>query len=209
MPNTLLVNDILAVRFYSNMAQQYSVNVRHYRVFSINAGVPTDFDVAVRMDAIFAPVFKALQSQGSSYYGTSAQVIGPIKRPPESTTSSTGPGDEVSDPLPPQVCGLISLRTALAGPKNRGRLFIPFPPETDSGTGARPDIDYLANANALLSELLLTQTLINSGRSVTITPVLYHRELGTTDPLTSGLVRNNWATQRRRSFVNRPDVPPF
>jgi len=56
-------------------------------------------------------------------------------------------------------------------------------------------------------------TLVDGADSITVNPTLYtFNEAGALiDQYTidSALIRTRWATQRRRSEINRPDVVPF
>lgn len=209
MANVLAVNDILELRYVCQLGPQFSINVRHWRVKTINAGSPTDEDVAIRQESLFSADYKAVMSNSALFYGVSAQLIKPTKRPFVPSILLRGNGAVNSDPLPPQVAGLISFRTALAGRKNRGRSYIPFAPETESGVTGQPDVVYLGNLSGLATDLSTQQTHVNGGRSVTVEPVLYHRGTGAADLITGFTSRVSFGTQRRRSLVNRPDVPPF
>lgn len=209
MATAVAVNDILQVRFVSMTAEQFAVNVRHYRVSLITAGTPTDANVATRLGAIFAPLYKGLMSNAAQFWGISVQIISPTKRPMVTDITERAAGGDADDLLPRQTCGLISLKTALTGRKERGRLYVPFPSEAANDPGALPSVAYLLNLDLLRSELAVTQTLVVGANTVQVKPVIWHRSTSTYSDVTATVMRDRWATQRRRSNINKADRDPL
>jgi len=125
-----------------------------------------------------------------------------------------GAGDLTDHPLPSQVCGLISKRASSAPPRHRGRFYVPSTSEVFNDTTGDPTAAYATALVDLNAYLRTPVTQTGAGGTATFEPriVQLHEETG--DLVDSWLVdscltRSRWATQRRRSEINRPDVQPF
>jgi hypothetical protein len=119
----------------------------------------------------------------------------------DTSFSSIAPvnGSNVSDLLPRQTCGIITLRTGIAGVKFRGRVYAPFPPESANDSSGQPNAGYLTNLDALATLFDDVLTITVGADSLGLTPVVYHRSDDTTTPITVAVSRPRWATQRRRN----------
>lgn len=193
------LDDVYEVRFVCRYGDQVGLNVRHYRV-TTTAGVgATEAEVAFAMDFEFAPKFKILLASSAEYRGCLARKLRPI--PPTEERSAIGGrgfGTVVGDPLPTQVCGIVTLRTGFAGPRYRGRMYIPFPSEAENQTNSTPSNSYVAALDSMgfsAAKLIACGTAPNNS---TLSPVIWSRKFQTSTPVLTTLGRQKWATQRSR-----------
>ena len=115
--------------------------------------------------------------------------FGPNDVGPVGTDTAGTAGGEPGDQAPPNVAWLLTKRTALGGRANRGRMFIPGPPEafiTASGTMAASALQ--TAADDFLDALATTGTPM----------VILHNGTGDPTPVTQLISEPRVATQRRR-----------
>jgi len=121
--------------------------------------------------------------------------------PPDAAGTASG------NLLPTQVSGIITRRIDAKGPKNRGRVYIPFPSEVFLGSDERPSDPYVANLLALATVILpLGSAMSVDGRDWE--PGLCKRSNAVATFATLIDVRSHkaWATQRRRGDYGIPNV---
>jgi hypothetical protein len=209
MADLLAINDVLEVRFVCKAPTQYAFNVRHFRVTAIGGGQPTLDTAVLAMSAKFGPLYKACMSSTATFYGCDVRRLLPSLSLAVQTKTGSGAGTVAGDLMSTQTAGVISLRTNLPGKKFRGRMYIPFPGETDNDVNARPVAALLSNYAALLLPHTQNTTYNNGADNFSAVGVIYHRSVKTETTIVSGFVRLDWGTQRRRSSINRPDRAPF
>lgn len=217
MARTLLVNDVLRVSVIcgggSLATSQLAVNLYTYaiQVTSFNSG-PTDAQVALALDNLAAPLYKLLIGNITSYRGIllSYWSLSPLPVTQESNVN-TGAGTGGATLLATQVRGIIKRLTSFAGPRYRGRLFLPFPTTTFSNTNGTPTGAYLtATANLVTAlEPAAGITVTGGGGSVTLLPVIWHRKHGGYDYITGHETEAYFATQRKSGNFGRPNLIPF
>jgi hypothetical protein len=120
--------------------------------------------------------------------------------------------------LPLQVSGLISLKTDLATRRGRGRIYVPFPSASQSGTAGGASQAYVDNLVILKEMMIGDRGMIGGGADITWRPVIFGRRRDATidQPalpeifveVKSGTALGKWATQRRRGAYGRANVPP-
>ena len=176
---------------WNDASGQTAVNVMHVR----SAGA-TAATVATAVDAnVTANMWDTVISTASvnslhvtPLDGVSATLV-------RAVSGAKWTGVSISEFIP-QVATLISLRTPLRGPANRGRLFLPFCSEGDTSAGT-----------VLSSNLALVQTAWNNFLTAmiaaTMLPVVASYKHGTATAVTSILAEPHTATQRRRQQRNR------
>lgn len=209
MATNLAIGNIVQVNFYHTLSTQVAQVVRHYRISAIGGTPITDSDLADDLESAWAPLIKPAMSNVATWYGVKAQILTvPL---PSSVTdfTNTGVGTSAAQPLAPQVAGLIRLKTGLAGRKNRGRSYIPFPSTLFQGTNGLPTTAYLTVIGAIANMLSSNRVIVVGARSGTAVPVIYHRATGGSTDIINATAFNGFATQRRRSLVNRSDNLPF
>lgn len=204
------VNDVLEVRYVSTAGLQVSLNVRHYVITSVGAPEPTHQDIADRLGVVMATQYKTQLSSSATFRGIGVRRLLPPPRTAETVDGTTsGPGTRGADLLPKQIAAVISLRTAEATRRGRGRMYIPFPSETDNTSAGLPVAAYgtdLVNLAALQNDLI---TVTAGGGTLVMTPVIFRRSDGTTRVITQVNARSIWGTQRRRGDFGRTNEPPF
>jgi hypothetical protein len=197
----IVLDDILEVKFWYTAGNDRALNVRHYQVtaVSVGAGPLTSLSAANQLQTNFSLALTNAMSIDATFDAVSVQRLTPL--PKTVATFSTGaavPGAELTAVLPRQVAGLVSLYSAFAGPRNRGRFYMPYPAEIANDVGGVPTAAYQVLLGVVRDEVVQTQVLNNTVGNSTLTPVIVHRDGGVVTFITSGVSRSAWATQRRR-----------
>lgn len=159
------------------------------------------------MDAQLAPLYKAYLPAACSYRGTRLQILD--GNPPPIAVKSTGnagAGLVAQDPLPSQASGLVTKLTNTSGRTGRGRLYLPFWPEGTNDASGFPSAAAQVQMDNIAAVTLTPWAVVIGAVTVTVQPVLLNRALLTTIDITSWTPRGRWATQRRRSEINRADT---
>lgn len=196
------VNDLLEVRNVMVDAHDGAVNVMHFKVHTVTTGGAGDQETANIIANIFKPVYLALTATTVEWRYSSHRRVWPLPKTPEIQSDiAVGSGTATGDQLPGQTCGIITLRTGLAGVKNRGRQYIPFPAESANGSDGLPNAAYQALLAPLRTIIINDITVAGISGGYVLRPVIYHAAAHTSDDVTSGVLRDYWGTQRRR--VNR------
>jgi len=210
MANPIGLNTIVEVKFFAQLQNQVSVNVRHYRSQSIGGDpAATDEQFATMLDVKFSPLYKQAMSQSATYLGLSVQILTPQLRPAVINNTGRGTGAKVGEPAVSQAAGLIKLTTNSAGRSGRGRVYIPFFAEGDTlltgafSAGYVLDLAQLGNA---FDDVVVLGLLPNQ---LELDPVILKRADMSTKRITGYLPRLYPATQRRRSQINKGDAAPF
>jgi hypothetical protein len=212
MAVTLAIGDLLRVTHAAFLGNQMGQINICYRVSSVAGASVTDNQAATQIDNTVAASMKPLLATNASYYGTRLQRFSPGPSPlPAVASANVGVGTSPGTALPNQASGLIKAQTALAGPRYRGRVYVPFPYLSSTDTVLNvPTAGY----KILLSTLggdIYTPYVISAGlNSATLVPCIYHRATHTTTDIIASTPGNKWATQKRRGNYGRPNsYPPF
>lgn len=202
-------SQILEVRFAATALSQAAINVRHYIASSVLGGTVTTDDFAATLSAVIPALYKAIMSDQAVYYGLSVQKIFPVP-PAVASVDYTGQaaGSVNSDILPGQVTGILTMRTANAGPGFRGRNYIPFPPESLNTDGI-PTSTYMTGLTNLADKFDDSWVVTAGASTATLSPVLWNRATLTPTAITAAQARQKWATQRRRGNYGQRNVAPF
>lgn len=197
----IAVNDILEVKFWYTCGNDRALNVRHYHVQAADPGAldVSSQTLANQLQTTFSADLVAAMSIDASFDSVSVQRLSPL--PKSALTMSTGIavlGTLTLAVLPRQVAGLISLYTALAGPKHRGRFYMPYPDEFVNTTNGVPTAGYITLLDAIRTRLVAGQVVATAGGNWFLDPIIVHRDATPSTPITSGVSRTRWATQRRR-----------
>lgn len=211
MPHPMAVGEIYEGRIYCKLKNQLAINTTHWRVSAV-AGIVNDDELAKQLDlAVTTPLTLLLCSE-AQYQGVTVQKVFPLPRTVATLNSfSAGFGAPARPTLPGNLCGLIQKRTNLAGPKFRGRVYVPFPSEEDNtDVEGVPSALYKINMGTYAAAIFGTFMLAPAGGgTATLTPVVLHRaDMSTTDVDTTH-VSNFWADQRRRSDRGKMNVSLF
>lgn len=217
----LLVGDILEFVVVAYMDDQIGENAFHAQVTALTAGSPTDLVAAKGFDTLMAPLYKTCINIQATYRGVSCRILragNPFA--PATTVANAGSGSSSNNALPGQNRGLISYKTALAGPAYRGRTYVPFPSALAITTNGDLATSYVTAVNAIGSIIAGGSTpLIDGASTVTVIFGVYHRNpptpprtlpvQGTLTPIITRLTRPFFATQRRSGGFGRTNALPF
>jgi hypothetical protein len=202
---------IYEVLFVCKQGDQIGLNVRHY-VSSPTFVVAgrTIHDFSVRLADLFSTLYPACLSENAEFRGVGVRPwTAPITYAYDFAVSGEA-GTIAGDSLPSQVSGVIALKTGLSGRHYRGRSYIPFPGESVSNIGGRPDATYLT-ALQLLADQLATNTPVDPvfvTDDTDMFPAILNRVGATTQPVVQGIARNGWGTQRRRGAFGQTNLSP-
>lgn len=209
MANQVVAGDIVRVRVICSYKNQIGLNIRYWRCNSIvNAGV-TDLEIATQISSDIDTLYREVLSAQAFYEGVGVQIISPVKREEFVVLTHRGAGLVAGDPMPTQVCGLIKMTTGFAGRSKRGRMYIPFPGEASSEEDqAYPTAQYVTDIQAIgdyFTDIITFEVGANEalGHWWLFNP---NSEVPGGTGVTAAIARRNWATQRRRGQLGRPNV---
>jgi hypothetical protein len=211
MASPMVLADKIEVVLWSQFTDQAGLNVLHYNVIGL-AGSGADVeDVPGAMFSHFSVHYAGLMSNQAKFLGVIARRLNVLTAVgPFFSNNPAADGSYAGDALPRQTCGLITKRTSQPGPRNRGRVYVPFPAEGANAIGAQPDAAYLVVLGGL-ANAVKTQVLVGgAGNTATLYPVILRRPFtGAYIDIVNAQARTRWATQRRRGSYGRPNIPPF
>lgn len=199
-------NQVLMVKYFCNDGRQNGINVVHYRTSDVVGGGITDQLAADALSTLAAAQYKAYLNADCGYAGVQAQVVYPGLYPTVRSIAGAGVGINLTDRLPSQVALLLSPRTNSPGRRGRGRCYLPFWSEDQNSPDGQPTAGAITAATNVSNVIFAVQTVTSGANSVKLTPVIYSRVTPVTiTPIQFVLFRANWASQRRRADINRPD----
>ena len=123
----ILPNQTLEVTVATWWNAQAGLNILHYHVDSTAGGDLTAQDLATNLFNRFKPFFEGWLPQTAYFEGVRVQITQPVRLNASFSVGIPVTGMNTSGIMSPQTCGLISTRAMLAGPKYRGRVYVPFP----------------------------------------------------------------------------------
>lgn len=201
----MAVDQVHMLTIWTQSGDQGGLMTRHYRVSSITGVGATEQEVVDAMSSFWDAFIKPMLTNTATYDGCTLQKVKPLPKGNRYVSfNDAGAGTAGTDPLPRQVSGVISLRTALAGREFRGRVYMPFPDESDSDAD-NPSVGYQVALAALAAELDNNRVIIGAGGSTTLVPVIYSRKLDQVNDIVQAIARSTWGTQRRRGSFGQPN----
>jgi len=163
------------------------------------------------LDHQFGPVLCSLVCDAWNYLGCWCRRLLPAwdGSPDENWTDGPYPTWGSGEPLPPQVSGLLTLYNSVVPPRRPGHIYLPPADESANDNGV-PSAAYLAAMNIAAAWLQTTHTEIPSGL---LSPAGFRAVVWTAGSLVgiqvnNVLVSEMWATQRRRSGIQKTVGPP-
>jgi len=202
----VVVDDILEIKTFCKQGSQVGINVLHYRVSSIGGTSRTDDQIATAVEALFAPLYKAWMPSTALWLGLRVQIIkGAVLPTHQEASLLSGVGARAADGIAPQVSGMIQKKTGLAGRANRGRVYCPFLAEDCQTATGQVEAAGIANMTSFAVVAFNPITVNSAGNQAILDPVLWHRGSQTHTAINGYTVLSVFATQRRRSLVNRGD----
>lgn len=206
MAAILAEGDILEGKFFCRDESQTGINVVHFYVAGVAGGSLTDQQVCTALSTLAGPLYRAWMAAGQRYSGMRLQRIRPLPAPVAVTsTVGNGAGTGGGSALPSQSALLVSKRSLFAGRANRGRAYLPFWSDAFNSADGHPTAAGLALAQAWATQFLSALNVAVGGASVSLLAVVYNRASGGSVVISNAIIRDAWATQRRRSEINRPD----
>lgn len=206
----LAAGELWQMRAIMATSDQIGINVTHWLI--VDPGTPprTDAQFALACETQVAASYKALIGASATFKGCSVYRVLPEPATlPAVSGTLAGVGTLGGDLLPKQTCGVVTWTTIFAGPAYRGRIYVPFPAEAGNDADSTPTAGYLASLNALAVAYNNFVAFTAGGVTATIQQVLRHGgdvPIVPT-PITSYIVRDKWATQRRRGDYGRRNLP--
>lgn len=213
----LAPNMIVEETIYVLLDQQLGVMRKHWLVGGITAGGITDLEfLQVRDNLLDAALLPCLCTV-ADLRGYSEQVVyNPLSAlTPVKVFSSAPRGfgtGAAGDPLPKQVSGLIAFKTDYAGPKEQGRMYVPFPSEGANTVLGKPTAAYQLLLGTLAQEWIGRDTIVGASGTAEMWPIIWHKEeVGQPNysEITNVIARPYWATQMRRGDYGRTNLSPI
>jgi len=210
MAITPAVNDIIQIAYYCRTNDgQIQTNVRTYRVSAL-AGTGADMlSIAGALDDNLVDELLAILPTVHEYIGSVTRRIGLNPTQGFVYETNAAAGLAAGDPLPSQVAGLIKVRASEGPPRVRGRFYVPSSVESMNDSSGRPNAAWDLLAVDIGNKLTATVVAGGGGNTATLVPILYNRAENTYAAVDGFTTRTFWATQKRRSELNRGDGSPF
>lgn len=191
-----------------NGTGQNQVNVQRFKVLVISGAAPDQAALADGISTKVAAILKPKVPSSSTYVGMKMTKVPTLGLSAFVTTNGAGAGTGVGDALAPQLCVLTSWRSAGAPARTRGRMYWPSTYESYEDVDGRL-------TSAALSDFLTQSTNLRAlggvacGSATTCTMSLVIHRIVTGFPVhyevDNAIIRPAFATQRRRSAINRSD----
>lgn len=205
----IAVGDVFRLVVVTRCRNQNGLMVFYAKVTAKTGADTQVLDVANVVSDGISQIIKGAMSELAFFQGVQASRIFPVATDTQLGETGAGEGTVAGDCISTQTSGLVKMTTGLAGRANRGRKYVPFPGETDNTVQAKPSDGYL-NKLTLLGAFLLDPLVVNNvAEDGTVTVEFGLKKTGGSNVLkfTGFNARREWATQRRRSQINRADTP--
>jgi len=216
MAKQLSENDVvLCQALVFNPPDSQIAVMNHYYVATTptGSGAVTTQDVATGFDNLIFSLLRALLWNTADYRGVRARTVWPIVNPMDAwvaETTNEGVGSAGAVGLPSQTCGLLRRVTEVLGKKGEGRLYLPFPSQTDNQTSGKPTTGYQSKVSDFATATVAAWAVTGPpSKQFIMVPCLFDRVAGPGPRLTSFLITADWATQRRRGAYGRANLSPI
>lgn len=201
------VGDIIETAMCIYNQTQNELNVLHWRLQSITGAELTAQQKADQLSTQWATAICPLLNTNASFKGLKYRLLAPVPTAVIISVAGAAAGTRAGDSLPSQVAGVLSLRSSVAPPRVRGRMYMPTAVEGDNDATGRPSAGYQAALATFGTILKSPWTLVVGGNNVTLQLVIWRRPpVSQFFGVDQVLVRPDWGTQRRRSRINRTDI---
>jgi len=206
----LLDGDIIECRVLCTQANQIGLNVLHAEVTNVVGTGVTEAQVSLALASNLAVEYKAILANTAVFRGVGTKKIFPLPAGIEfASIASLGAGTAGAEPLPKQICGLVSLVGSVSGRHGRGRLYIPFPAEADNTASGVPAAGYVTVLNTIGTTMATVLPVGTMGNTSDIVFGIWDRLSNTITHVTQGRGKTVWGTQRRRGDYGASNVAPF
>lgn len=186
----MAVNDVFQAVIEQKLHNQTVLNVLHFR---LDADQPTAVALNQDVRTIIIPTMKGVQSNELQHVAVWTQKIWPL--PPLNAVrdaTAAGPGTVAQNSLPTSVAVVLTKRTAFAGRKYRGRVYVCGVPVTHESDST------LAAANQAAWQALADKFAFAAWAASDFTPIIWHRGPKTDDTVITVEARTILRNQRRR-----------
>lgn len=210
MSAELALGDLIEVRFFCQAEQQVSVNVRHFLVSTI-VGAGSDIDeAAANFSLLMQSEYQTVLGATALYRGCGLRRLTPSPTLEVFSAAGSIGGTGGGDIMPGQVSGLIKLVSDTPGPSGRGRIYVPFPSEALNDVTGKPTALYLGFLQTFANPLSGPQAVDDGvGNGLIVAGQIINRKTLVAKVITADIIRDTWATQRRRRIGVAGDVPPI
>lgn len=202
------VGDVYRINFVTRFTEQYGQNARSFVVNAIDQQM-TDIGLANALEAVFAPLYKAVLTATSEYAGLKMWKVGTPPGIPIIQISLSGAGTVLGNVSPPQVSVLASLRGQVGGRRGMGRIYFPFVPDSFVDQNSKLNPGNVLIYDALALAMTNEDDYTFGGATATLSWGHVLPGSATFDVWQTVRIREALATQRRRSFINHGDVSPL
>lgn len=210
----IAVGDYLEVRLWcwEEDLEQAAVNTIRYFVRAMTGGAEVGSGLmAVEFSEYYADKYKDVLAPTARFAGVGIQDFPARMYMVEYSNADAGLGTLTGDVLPGQVSGLIGLRTNYAKPRGRGRLFIPFPPESANDEFGKPAGTYLTNLQTLGNLMTSNMSLVVGGVTVVMDSIITNATNTRVpmQPITEAIAEAAWGSQHRRGYFGKRNQLPI
>lgn len=207
--------DIVSLKLFCKCENQQAITRLKFRATNKVGISITDQEACDQLSSFFGTLMVDWMSANASYLGAQFQIERLTRRPYVTSTIGTAAGAVLANTLPAQASGLVKWKTALTGKTERGRAYLPFLSETYLSINNTVSAAGLVKLDAFAAAYVVTGTYNDGfGNSIQLQPIVDSRGSPTSVPpipahssdVTGYQVSNKFATQRRRSQINKADT---
>jgi len=217
MANVIGVGDMLAARAWVQLDEQGAVNTYNFVCTGRAGAGGTDQDLATAMDSLFGSFYVPLISNLTEYRGTQVYFLKRLglltAAAPVNSIASASVGSAASFPLPRTAAAIMKYNTGLRGPRNRGRIFLPFVSADFLANNGRPTVGFDTLVNSFLSVMLAGFTVGSGGNTSDVVWSLLHKNKGTipTDrgPILHAESADKFGQMHKRGDYGRANASPI
>jgi len=195
------LSDILQMNTICRFGLEGASNVMHYRVDAYTGLGATLQELAIALFDDFQPEYVPFMTAAATFSHVEMRKIAPLPVSDVAYSTQAAVAGSIAvtvNPLPPQVCGIITKRTGLGGRKFRGRIYLPFFTENANDVGLTPNAATLALMDTLAAEFAVGGTVVGAAGTTGFNPVIWHKATQSYTYVTRCAARPYWTTQRSR-----------
>lgn len=212
MSRYITPSQLYEVQFICRSENQIAINNRFFVSAATFANSAyTEEQALDELNAVYSPLYADLLCETAFFYGTRIRPLIVPQILDWETQMVDLQGSVLGDPLPKQICGILSFNAGFIDRHYKGRNYIPFPAEANNASTSRPDTVYTNNLQTLANRSVGTITVDPLGidPDAILYPHVYSRTLNLSQPLTVARRRERWGTQRRRGDFGQSNALPF
>ncbi len=211
MPLNLTNGDVLEIRSYtSNADGQIATTIFHILVTNVLEDEISYQNLADGIASTIGPSWKSCIPPTCSWDGVQVRRIFPTPTPITPSAVAAGAGTVTGDALPGQVSGQVELVTDIPGRGHRGRMYFPFPSETDNDADGNPASTWWGRVSNAIIYMDTITTFVDpeGGGMFEGRGVVWSKKRGGYDVISNKRPATRWARQSRRTGNRRPDKLP-